>query len=267
VLNYSVLASEHHNKQLVFVCHGILGSGQNWRTFCRQLQEHRPDLELVLVDLRCHGHSPSVSPPHTVDACARDLLQLSGELGLPDAVIGHSFGGKVALSLMRYISPAEVWVLDSPPGPLSDKPEDRHEVSKVITALRAVPLPLSKRKDLKDLLMAAGFSSAIGTWMTTNLKRSPEGGLIWRFDLDGVESLIKDYFKEDLWSMIEDDYDTDVHLVRAQLSDRWSPEILARLNRQRESKVHVLPRSGHWVHVDNPTGLSEILHRFLLVDI
>ena len=75
--------------------------------------------------------------------------------------------------------------------------------------------------------MAQGFSLAIAAWMTTNLKRSPEGGLVWRFDLDGVEALIRDYFREDLWSMIEEDHDCEVHLVRAQRSDRWAPEILS----------------------------------------
>ena len=28
----------------IFVCHGILGSGLNWRTFCRNLQKVRPGI-------------------------------------------------------------------------------------------------------------------------------------------------------------------------------------------------------------------------------
>ena len=251
MLHCSVLKSDLEDTLNVFVCHGILGSGQNWRSFARQLQQARPNLNVVLIDLRCHGRSPSGIPPHTVDACARDLFKLSGAVGTPDVVIGHSFGGKVALAALRYLSPQQLWVLDSPPGPLSDRPEDRHEVSNVISALSAVPIPLKKRSDLKHVLVSSGFSEAIGNWMTTNLKKTDEG-YIWRFDLKGVESLIKDYFKQDLWSLIETRQESEVHLVRAQNSDRWSDAIVDRLNQQNSTKVHVLPRSGHWVHVDNP---------------
>ena len=265
MLHYSVLKSDREDALNVFVCHGILGSGQNWRSFARQLQIIRPDLNIILIDLRCHGRSPPQLPPHTVDACARDLFRLSGHVGDPDVVIGHSFGGKVALALIRYLSPKQVWVLDSPPGPLSDRPEDRHEVSNVISALSSVQIPLKKRSDLKHLLVSSGYSDAIANWMTTNLKKSADG-YIWRFDLQGVERLISDYFRQDLWSLIETKQDTEIHLVIAQNSDRWSDSIVDRLNGQNSTKVHTLPRSGHWVHVDNPEGLLEMFDRFLAHD-
>ena len=50
--------------------------------------------------------------------------------------------------------------------------------------------------------------------------------------------------------------------MRAQNSDRWSDAIVDRLNQQNSTKAHILPRSGHWVHVDNPEGLLEIFNRF-----
>ena len=76
------------------------------------------------------------------------------ETGKPEAIIGHSFGGKVVLSLTQKIPLQQYWVLDSPPGSLSDKPEDRHEVSNVIGSLRSIPLPIQRRRDVKDLLMS-----------------------------------------------------------------------------------------------------------------
>ena len=88
----------------IFVCHGILGSGLNWRTFCRNLQKERPELEFYLIDLRCHGRSPTLRPPHTVESCANDLLDLMKDVGTPHAIIGHSFGGKVVLSVAQQIN-------------------------------------------------------------------------------------------------------------------------------------------------------------------
>jgi esterase len=83
----------------MLVLHGILGSGANWRSFARRLTAADPSLGLVLVDLRMHGQSQGAPSPHTLEATARDLFRLQEALALPvSGVIGHSFGGKVALA-------------------------------------------------------------------------------------------------------------------------------------------------------------------------
>lgn len=57
---------------------------------------------MVLVDLRNHGKSAEIeglSPPHDMANAAKDLANLVKSQGWawPDAIIGHSMGGKVAL--------------------------------------------------------------------------------------------------------------------------------------------------------------------------
>ena len=55
-----------------------------------------------------------------------------------------------------------------------------------------------------------------------------------------------------------------IHLVRAANSDRWTDDIKEKLKEQQNSKIHVLPNAGHWLHVDNPQGLIHILQRYLV---
>ena len=251
---------------LAFVLHGVLGSGRNWRSFARQLAGVAPAWRFALVDLRCHGDSHGAPPPHTVAACADDLARLATSLGQPPAaVLGHSFGGKVALAYAARhgVDLDQVWVLDAVPGPLAGDPTD-HEVARVIRAVRSIPLPIARREDVVARLLAAGFSDSLAGWMSTNLARGA-GGLVWRFDLDGVVALLHDYAALDLWPVLEaPSASPELHLVRAARSDRWTPDVLARLAALPANvRVHVLADAGHWVHADNPDGLLATLAPWL----
>ncbi len=252
-----------------FVLHGALGSAQNFRGFVKKLSEARTDYSYVLVDLRNHGTSHPAPGPNTLEQCARDLvgvIDANPELPPLTTLIGHSFGGKVAIEFARSAPAAQlqtldqVWVLDSNPGPQSAG-ED-HEVLRVVAAVKGVPLPIPNRQHVVQHLMNAGMSSGLANWMTTNIARAGND-YRWVFDVDGIVELLEDYFGRDLWPFLEQPRaKPEFHLVVAERSDRWNGEMTARANAlPPESKafVHILENSGHWVHVDNPEGLLEML--------
>lgn len=258
------------------VIHGILGSRRNWQSYVRRLLDAHPEWRFVLVDLRNHGDAPAASPPHTLHACADDLRRLMDHLGLrPDVVMGHSFGGKVALAYGEQYPDHvdEIWVLDATPGPRCPAealagPEAKGEVQRVIGELRTIDMPLPSREALVDRLRGKGFSDTLAKWMTTNLTRTREG-FQWRFDLDGVEAMLADYFRADYWPFLEA-MDAGfpgpaVKVVRAALSDRWTDDILARFDALDGGRIslHTLADAGHWVHVDNPGGLAEMISPWL----
>ncbi len=242
----------------ILICHGILGSRRNWRSFARGLIGALPGWRVVLVDLRGHGDSADLPPPWTVAQCAADLAALDLS---PEVVIGHSFGGKVVLAYTALLPPAlrQTWVLDAIPGPtIGDLTVQ--EVSRVIAALRGLQ-PLHRRTELIDILTGMGFSETLARWMTTNLMRTP-AGLTWRFNLDAIEALIADYFALDLWDVLETPISgLELHIVRATRSDRWTEAVLARLedlSRSSDVLLHELD-AGHWVHVDAPEALTAML--------
>lgn len=256
-----------------FVLHGILGSAANWRSFVRRLVDTSPaaaELRWVLVDLRGHGES-ALTPapaPHTVDACAADLARLAATLGVDvDLVIGHSFGGKVALQFAEHHSPATraAWFLDTPPGPAaitggtvspSAAAAGTDEIANVFSVIEAIPEPLPGRQEVAAAIRARGLSDMLAQWMTTNIRGSGDGGYRWKFDLPIVRALVADYAQLDLWPVVASPRPgLVVHGVRGARSNRFSDDDIARLD---ALGAAVLPDAGHWLHVDAPTALAAL---------
>ncbi len=81
----------------VLALHGVTGHSLRWQVLADAL----PELRLVAVDLRGHGRSPW-TPPWGIEQHVADALGTLDGLGLGRVpVIGHSFGGAIALHLAR----------------------------------------------------------------------------------------------------------------------------------------------------------------------
>lgn len=234
------------------------------------------------MDLRNHGRSAEIEgldQPHDIANAANDLANLVKAKGWdwPDVVIGHSMGGKVALHFAQSCAradygqsvalPKQLWVLDSVPGEVKTE-NSEGEVEKVLQTLQSLPSSIPSRKWLVNHMMELGFSKSLSEWIGTNLKKSGERET-WAFNLDGAVQMFDSYREMSYWPLLEHPpQGMEIAIVRAEKSDRWDPDVIQQLeglaNRQgdgSEGKVslHVLPNAGHWVHVDNPKGLLEIV--------
>ncbi|MDA4107063.1 alpha/beta hydrolase [Mycolicibacterium holsaticum] len=78
----------------VLALHGLTGHGQRWQTFAVR---HLAEFAVVAPDLIGHGRS-SWAAPWTLDANVAALCALIEADG-PVVVVGHSFGGALALNL------------------------------------------------------------------------------------------------------------------------------------------------------------------------
>jgi pimeloyl-ACP methyl ester carboxylesterase len=251
--------------RLMLVLHGILGSGGNFRTIARRLVEKHPAWGFVLVDLRGHGLSQSPPPPSSVETAAEDLARLEAKLPVRvGGVMGHSFGGKVALAYagLRGSDLDQVWVLDSGPGahPVEVR---KGGAEGVLRALEAMEFPLPSRERFMEILRGQGFSRAITEWLAMNVRRS-EDGFRLRLDLKVIRALIEDYYARDLWPVIEGRTGgaPAIHVVLGGRSESVPEPDVARFKALAEAgavHLHVLPNAGHWLHADDPEGLLSAL--------
>ncbi|MGH7474787.1 MAG: alpha/beta fold hydrolase [Longimicrobiales bacterium] len=261
-----VIAEQSSPLQWVYFLHGIFGAGRNWGTVARRLVEARRDVGAVLVDLREHGGSRGFEPPHTVTAAAGDLCRLVTATGrAPTAVVAHSFGGKVALAYTRACAqaPDQLWLVDATP---AARPEPSGDAWTLLGILRSLPDEFESRDALIDALGEHGTARPVAQWIATNLERvERDGGATyrWRFDLDALESLLRDFFREDLTGIAEDPPSgLEVHVIRASTSSVLDEDTLDRLERAAAAspRVHLhRVEGGHWLNLDNPDALLELL--------
>jgi len=210
------------DKPTLLFLHGMLARRQNLRSFARLFVESM-ETDALLVDHRGHGdshfHSSTLShfsstptqsqqqqqlltpTHHTVQSCVDDLKQLLPTLALAPVgtVIGHSFGGKVAVLFSDQQPSVEYCVtLDSPPGPWHDLDPNRDSVARLFSILPQLNVH-SKAQIAHDLEFKFGFSNMVALWMTTNFK----GEGRWVFDLVIAKSLFADYATLDLFPMLK----------------------------------------------------------------
>jgi lipase len=80
----------------VLAIHGLTGHGRRWQTLATK---HLGDVGIAAPDLIGHGRS-SWDAPWTIDANVEALAALlDAEGGRPAVLMGHSFGGAIALNL------------------------------------------------------------------------------------------------------------------------------------------------------------------------
>jgi esterase len=262
VLHHERVTAGTEPQQWIWVLHGIYGAGRNWASVLRRVVRSRPEWGALLVDLRQHGASQAFPPPHTVDAAAVDLVALADAVGVPPAaVLGHSFGGKIALLFAGLDAPAtqalrQVWVIDSTP----ESREPAGSAWTMLNLLRSMPPRFRTRAELVDALESHGVQRGVAQWMATNLEACPSG-YRWRFDLDAMEALLLSFFETEAWNVIESPpAGLDVHVVKAEDSGVLAGAALARVGAAAAAGT-LLHRvaGGHWVNAENPGAIEELL--------
>eukprot|EP00298_Acanthocystis_sp_HF-20_P021113 c2722_g1_i1.p1 GENE.c2722_g1_i1~~c2722_g1_i1.p1 ORF type:complete len:310 (+),score=124.70 c2722_g1_i1:36-965(+) len=280
-LKYDVVKSRDSSIKITKTClilHGILGSGRNWSTFSSKMSEKYPHIQFILADLRNHGKSSGFLPPHTVEQCAQDVLDLEKQISTRfDIICGHSFGGKVAIKLLDSIpkstdlNPRQVWIFDSTPFPLKLE----NSTYKLLTFARSMKHPFSSRKDFREQIMSQGFSEGIAQWMEMNL--SPTSSLptqfIWRCDLNNIHEMYISATTINLINSLKFCYEKNIstHFVFGDKTETIPKSDINQIKQftdlypnRNEIQLHILPNAGHWIHVDNLSGLIQMFENSCL---
>lgn len=269
------------------VClHGILGSKKNWRTPSNIFTKKYPEFQAIAIDHRGHGSSSKLHGVDTVESCAQDVLQTLQHkdlpavfrAGPPTLLCGHSFSGKVVMSMLDVLIkanaplPEHVWILDSMPGVYDRALDSSHQQSVIgiINTIMDLPAEFESKLWIESLLTSKGISRPIVDWLSTNIipVENPHDHSIsayrYSFDIETVHHLFEDFCEKDMWGFLENYQGTSkIHFIRAGKNRAWTAETLdrfAHLNAKNSNiMLHTMPNVGHWLHAEDVHGMLDII--------
>ena len=236
----------------ILILHGFLGSGDNWISVSRKLNDI--GFTIHLIDQRNHGRSFH-SEKFDYELMCEDLFNYIEYYNVTNPIlIGHSMGGKTAMRFsLKYPELIQkLIVLDTSP---REYPV-LHQA--IIDSLKEIDLSIyNTRNSVDDKLKESIKQKDLRNFLMKNIYRTNDGKLSFRFNLRSLSKNIGNIGKK-----IESDnqFNADVIFIKGENSeyinesDKESINILFP-----NSKFYIIPNAGHWLHVDNPNDFLSVL--------
>lgn len=236
----------------VVILHGLFGSRRNWRGIARALSaNHR----VLCVDLRNHGSSPWAATMSYPEMAADVRMLIETEQLDRPVVIGHSMGGKTAMTLALE-SPASVGrlvVVDIAPVSYGDR------VTPYLEAMRDVDTgSMTQRADAVRQLSERIPDAQTVAFLMQNLVVREEH-YDWRLNLPAIAAAVHTLSGFPPEALLRS-YRGPATLIHGSLSDYVRPLDRAVIAEAFPTLRRVeIEGAGHWVHVDRPAELIAAL--------
>jgi len=239
----------------IVILHGLLGAARNWGAAMRDLSaDHR----VVALDLPNHGGSDwtdRMDYPFLSKIVAEWIV----DQGEPMTILGHSMGGKIAMTLALTAPSLVRALMICDMAPVSYT----HDFRGLIGAMKAVPLAsITKRSEVESALAVDVPEPPLRAFLMQNLESSPLG-FRWRANLDAFENNHADIVGFP-------DFPADAAFggpalfvsggLSHYVSRRDHPTILRLFPR---AEFRELAGCGHWLHADDPKGFIAAIREFL----
>lgn len=245
-LNYQTYGEQ--GPDLVIV-HGLFGSARNWNSLAQKFAEQ---YRVFVVDLRNHGQSPWADSMSYPDMAEDLKLFIEQHCNAPVRLLGHSMGGKAAMTL-TLLYPALVerlLVLDVSPVAY------KHSFLPYVQAMRKLDFSQIKRRNDADAALKPAIKEfGVRQFLLQNLA-TENGTLSWRVNLDVLET-----YMESITGFPERAFEPALMrtlFLGGDRSDYIKEEYLPQIRALFPSaEVDFIADAGHWVHAEQPERLLE----------
>ena len=251
-LNYRIMGEG----EPLLILHGLLGSHRNWLGFSRPLAQR---YRVILVDLRNHGESEHCGSMGYAEM-AGDITALLDQLGIKRAtLIGHSMGGKVAMTcaLLHPDRLRELIILDIAPVDYGSR------FDALFDAMLALPLEqISTRQEADEHLARSVPETMLRQSVLQNLVRDAAGWR-WRINIAAIKAALAGIGGFPGFSAGHN-YPERTLFIRAENSAYILPEHRSVITQLfPAATITDLAGAGHWLHLDQPQPLRDTITHHL----
>lgn len=235
----------------LLIAHGLYGSARNWGVIAKRLSDER---QVVAVDMRNHGASPW-SADHRYKDLAADLAEVIATFGGKMDVLGHSMGGKSAMTLALSYPECVNRLIVADIAPVAYT----HTQLPFIKAMRAVDLEnVERRSDAEAQLAAAGVDPALQSFFTQSLDLPNKR---WRLNLDALADQMPEIMS---FPQIDTQWDGPALFLAGAASDYVLPEHRDQIRALfPQAKFARIPGAGHWLHAEKPREFEAAARAYL----
>ncbi len=239
----------------LLVLHGLFGSARNWATLAKRFGERR---RTYALDLRNHGGAPWADSM-TYPEMAADILRFLDDRGFARAaVVGHSMGGKAAMTL-ALLHPDRVErlaVVDIAPVQYA------HTHAPYVAAMKAADLDrCARRGEVEQQLTAAAPEPGLRSFLLQNLVQE-NGRFRWRVNLDAIAANMDALIG--FPDLGERRYAGPALFIGGAKSDYVTPARIPAITRRfPAATVEMVADAGHWVHAEKPDVFAGLVEAFI----
>ncbi len=240
----------------LIVLHGLFGSGKNWQSHARQFADH---FQVFIVDLRNHGESFHADEMN-YSVMATDVVHLLHRLELSNCyILGHSMGGKVAMTLAMQNPDLVAAMIVADIAPVTYF----HHYDDLINPILALHLEQCESRAQADQLLRQNIpEDQLRAFLLQNLVRE-SGSWRWRVNwpviqrdmewLTGFVDAPDDWLVEVPTLFLRganSDYigDTEIDIIRQHFTN---------------PTIKTIADAGHWLHAENPESFGRFVLEFL----
>ncbi|MFC0407543.1 alpha/beta fold hydrolase [Roseomonas elaeocarpi] len=240
----------------VVLLHGLFGQARNFGLIQREIAARA---KVISLDLRNHGESPHAAGMD-YRALAEDVADTLRAAGaVPAAVLGHSMGGKVAMTLALRAPEVVRRLVVADIAPVTYPPFFRSYAE----AMLSLPLRAGMtRREAEAHLASVVGEAGVRAFLLQNLDlAAPQPR--WRIGLREISEALPEI---EGWPELAEGtrYDGPVLFLRGGRSDYVQPEYEERI-RALFPRVEfaTVEKAGHWVHAEDPVGFLAAVTPFL----
>jgi pimeloyl-ACP methyl ester carboxylesterase len=235
----------------LLIAHGLYGSARNWGVIAKRLSDTR---QVVAVDMRNHGDSPWTDS-HSYPEMAADLAEVLATLDGPWDVLGHSMGGKAAMTLAHTHPDMLHRLIVADIAPTAYE----HSQIRYVEALKAADLTgLKKRSDAVARLEGLVDDPALIPFFLQSLDVS-EGR--WQLNLDTLGQSMPDIMG---FPQFQAASDKPALFLTGAASDYVTPEHRPEIKRLfPKARFARIPGAGHWLHAEKPREFEAAVRTWL----